>query len=484
MLFAALHQGRYVFNKQTKEWLVFNGHHWELDELDTVKAAVEDVIDVYMAEEERLWPLYFDAVREEDKNEKRRLKRILDAVQTKIKSLRNDNGRNKCLEFAHTMRENPLHILGDELDSDPWLLGCANGVLDLRTGLLRKGGPEDYILKGCPTEWKGIDSPCKVWEKSVLEIMSDDLEMASYIQRVFGYAVFGISPEHIFAVLHGQGRNGKSFMVETIQDVLGEVAGPIPAEMLLDQGPARSSSGPTPDIMALRGRRVAFASETDEGRKFSASRVKWFSGGDTLTGRYGYGNMRMVSFKPSHQLFLLTNHKPHASADDFAFWERMHLIPFELSFVKRKPQADNEREVDRDLGKKVKPEASGILAWLVQGCLDWQKQGLNPPAKVLEATAEYRRDEDLLADFVDECCFVPETNSEQVWIGATDIYDVFCWFFRRMYSKKKTIPQKTFGKLMKKRFKHEKVGTYRYWGVSVLAEVREQIEQESDKRKF
>tara|TARA_Y100001954_G_C15819879_1_gene609388 strand:+ start:1217 stop:2824 length:1608 start_codon:yes stop_codon:yes gene_type:complete len=476
-LYAALHRGKYVFNKQTKEWLWFNGAHWNLDELDTAKAAVEDVVDVYDEERRQLWKQYLNA---EDKEEAKRLNSLHDMVAKKVNQLRNDNGRNKCLEFAHTMREEPLHILGDELDADPWLLGCANGVLDLRTGVLREGEPGDYILKASPTKWEGIDAPREAWEKSVLEIMSDDQEMADYLRRLFGYACFGVAPEHVFAVLHGQGRNGKSYMVETIQEVLGDLAGPIPAEMLLDQGVSRNSSGPTPDIMALRGRRLAFASETDEGRKFSASRVKWFSGGDSLTGRHGYGNMRMVSFKPSHQLFLLTNHKPHASADDFAFWERMHLVPFELSFVKREPRSENERPVDLELGEKVRAEHSGILAWLVQGCLEWQEYGLNPPGKVLEATAEYRRDEDLLADFLDECCFVSDDSS--VWVGATAIYDVFCWFFERNYSKKKTIPQKIFGNLMQKRFKREKVGTYRYLGVGILAETLEQIESEKWKK--
>jgi len=209
LLFAALHRGRYVFNKQTREWLVFNGAHWELDEMDTVKAAVEDVIDVYDRERERLWNAWFNESKDGDKDEARRLKKLVDLVSKKVNSLRDDNGRNKCLEFAHTMREQPLHILGDELDADPWLLGCANGVLDLRTGLLREGRAEDYILKASPTRWEGIDAPREAWEKSVLEIMHDDEEMAAYIRRLFGYACFGIAPEHVFAVLHGQGRNGK-----------------------------------------------------------------------------------------------------------------------------------------------------------------------------------------------------------------------------------------------------------------------------------
>ena len=222
--------------------------------------------------------------------------------------------------------------------------------------------------------------------------------------------------------------------------------------------------------MALRGQRLAFASETDEGRKFSPSRVKWFSGGDRLTGRNGY-DKRMITFTPTHMLFLLTNHKPHAPADDFAFWERLQLIPFELSFVDREPRAKNERRMDKKLGDELKKELPGILAWLVQGCLEWQKHGLNPPPKVLEATAEYRRDEDLLAEFLDECCVL----DEQERIQATDLYDVFCWWFSRNISKKKNIAQKTFGKLAGKRFEKKKIGTYWYMGVKVLEDVREEI---------
>ena len=477
MLFAAIHRGRYVFNKQTKEWLWFNGSHWELDELDTVKAAVEDVIDVYENERRSLWKEYLKA---EDKEESKRLNKLHDFVASKVKALRNDNGRNKCLEFAHTMREEPLHIQGDELDADPWLLGCANGVLDLSTGKFREGRPEDYILKASPVEWKGMDAPRASWEKAVFEIMNNDQEMVDYVRRVAGYSITGLVDEQIFVVLHGKGRNGKSFLVENIQDSVGELAGPIPSEMLLDQGVARNSSGPTPDIMALRGRRMAFASETDDGRKFSASRVKWFSGKDTLTGRHGYGDMKQKHFKPSHQLILLTNHKPHASADDFAFWERMHLIPFELSFVKRKPRTEDERPIDLGLDKRVSEERSGILAWLVQGCLEWQALGgLNPPAKVLEATAEYRRDEDLLADFVDECCIIPEQNPEKAWVGATPVYDLFCWWFWKFISKKKSVPQKTFGKMMRTRFKYEKIGVYRYWGLLMSQEKIDEMEAET-----
>ncbi|MFW5497786.1 MULTISPECIES: DNA primase family protein [unclassified Maridesulfovibrio] len=471
-LFATVHDGKYVYNKQMKEWLKWMGHHWKLDDLDEVEDSVEDVVDKYMETYAELYERIREANDAGDEETVKRNEKLRDMILKRVNKLHSDNGRTKCLKCAHTNRIASARIQGQELDSEPWLLPCTNGVLDLRSGELRGGRPEDYLTKASPVEWQGIDAPRERWDQFILEIMDGDQEMADYLRRLFGCSIVGKVTEHVFAVFHGVGRNGKSLMVDTITEVLGELANPIPAEMLLDQGNARSSAGPSPDIMALRGQRLAFASETDEGRKFSPSRVKWFSGGDKLTGRNGY-DKRMITFTPSHMLFLLTNHKPHAPADDFAFWERLQLVPFELSFVDRKPRAPNERPMDKELGDKLKKELSGILAWLAQGCLEWQEQGLNPPAKILEATAEYRRDEDLLEEFLDDCCALDEEER----IQATDLYDVFCWWFSRNISKKKNIAQKTFGKLAGKRFEKKKIGTYWYLGVRVLDEIRDEIQR-------
>jgi putative DNA primase/helicase len=160
----------------------------------------------------------------------------------------------------------------------------------------------------------------------------------------------------------------------------------------------------------------------------------------------------------------LTNHKPHAPAEDFAFWQRVLLIPFNLSYVDYEPQKENERPADPFLAEKLKQEASGILAWLVKGCLLWQKQGLNPPPKVKQATVEYRKDEDNIAAFIDVCCY----KSEKASVGATPLYEAFeAWW--KKYVSNFPMKQKKFGSLMRKRFHNEKVGgVYRYYGIGLL----------------
>ena len=353
MLYAEIHRDRFVYVKQTQEWLQWNGHHWMLDGLDVPQAETEAVVDVLLGEHSRLGGLVSEAAQAGNKDLAKYHETQRARIMQRVTRLRRQGGPEACLKFAHTNRA-PLAITGNELDTEEWLLGCANGVLDLRSGRFRGGRAADYILKASPVEWQGIDAPAPRWERFLLEIMSGDEEMVGYLGRVFGAAMRGGSKEHVLPVLHGKGRNGKSLLVDTISDVLGPLGGPIPAEMLLDQNNVRNADAPSPSIMALRGLRAAFASETDEGRRFSAARCKWLSGGDRLTGRWP-NDKRPITFAPTHILFLLTNHKPHAPADDFAFWERMHLIPFERSFVNREPRDESELRRDDTLGERSRP---------------------------------------------------------------------------------------------------------------------------------
>lgn len=458
MLYVALHQDQYIFDTTAERWMNWVGHYWEHDEKAQSLAAVENVALRYLKE------AYAVTKQINSEGDQDALEDYKDALFKRVGRLRSQRGRNNCLKFAHCNITNSLAIRGEEFDRNPWLLACKNGVIDLRTGKLQPGQPKDYISKACPHEWKGIDEPAPIWETFLNEIFDGNEELVLYMGRLLGYGVTGLTIEHILPIEWGQGRNGKGTKIETLKYVLGPLAAPIQMEMLLDQGRAKNSASPSPDIMALRGLRLAFTSESDEGRRISPSKVKWLSGGDTLVGRNPHDRYE-VHFSPTHTLILLTNNRPHAPADDFAFWERVHLIPFNLSYVDREPQAENERRADKTLPERLKAEASGILAWLVRGCLKWQEQGLDPPAIVKEATAKYRRDEDILADFIEECCFIDITATVQ----ASHIYDAFKEWFEENVSKR-IISQKKFGKMMTKRFRREKKGTYTYFGLSLLSE--------------
>lgn len=474
ILFNALHRGRFVFAKSMDTWLVWQGHHWALDEMDEARASVENVVIKYLKEAERIKKEIQDLRGQKDTEAKiKRLEKIQTEIYKRVSALRTMRRRNNVLYAAHTC-DRPLAIHGRELDQNPWLLPVANGVVDLKTGKLQDGRPEDYMMKACPYEYHGIEAPRENWEKVLMEIFEDDDLVVDFMQRLFGFAIVGYQFEHIFPVFTGPGgRNGKSTIVETISHILGPLAGPIRAEMLLDTYQIQSASGPTPDIMALKGLRLAFASETKEGVKISAAKVKWLTGGDKLTGRAPHDKYE-TTFDSNHTLFLLSNFKPAADANDKAFWERMINIPFNVRFLKnREPSAENERKADLFLKEKLMAEASGILGWLVEGCIKWQMEGLKPPPKVVQETQDYMDDEDNFGAFIDHCLEIDDDFS----IGASELYDAFEAWWKR-YVGRWVPKQKKFGKQMREWFACQKTGgVYVYYGVDLNDTWREFMDQ-------
>lgn len=462
LLYASVLRNQYLYNASAGEWLRWCGHSWGIDIRETHLAAVEAVVDKLLDTTGRIGGEIQECVKEGNEAKRDQLAKLRDRIYGRIARFRTDKGRSTTIKFARTCRE-PLAINGDELDLNPYLLACANGVLDLRTAKFRDGRPEELISKSSPVAWEGLDTPAPAWERFLLEVLREDQEMVCFLQRWFGYSISGVIKEHKFLILEGPGgRNGKGTMMETIADVLGPLSGPIQSEMLLDQGYIRSSAAPSPDIMGLRGLRLVWASESDEGRRFSPSRVKWLSGGDTLTGRYPHDKYP-IRFRPSHKLVLLTNSKPMAPADDKPFWERLLLVPFGLSYVDRDPVGPSERRANKDLREQLRDEVSGILAWLVRGCLEYQLHGLNPPKAALEAAAKYRRDEDILAPFIEEHLTVNTLKRTP----ASELYDRFSKWYEDNISKK-GITQTRFGRIMGKRFERDKIeGKSVYIGVEL-----------------
>lgn len=284
-------------------------------------------------------------------------------------------------------------------DSDPYLLGCVNGVIDLKTGESRTARPGDYIRSIAPIPYLGLEAPALRWEQFLSEVFDGDSELVSFMQRLLGYSISGLTQEHIFPILCGQGRNGKTLMIETINYILGHsLSGPVAAEILLDA--SKNPNAASPHLVDLMHRRLSFVAESNEGYLNSAT-VKALTGGDTLVGRPLYGDP--IRFRPKHKIYLVTNHRPRADADDFALWQRVKVIEFPISFVDS-PRMGNERQVDKQLGEKLKAESSGILSWLVRGFLAWQSEGLNPPQSVKLAVEEYRAGEDSILRFINDTC--------------------------------------------------------------------------------
>jgi len=460
-LFVRLHRGVFVYDHSVERWFIFSEHSWHEDVTDQSIKAIRTLVDKYVREAAmQAWQRAKYARCRDQKAEKEHESKER-ALLKRIKALQSLKRKNDILVLARSGNDT-LALTGDEWDLDPWLLGVANGVVNLKDGSFRAGRPEDYIKTAAPTKWQGLSTACPTWERFLTDVFDGDKELISFIWRLLGYGLIGLQILHYFIILWGVGRNGKGTLLETLHYVLGNYTLKAEAELLLEQRHARMAGAPNSSILSLRGRRIVWASETSEGRRFNVGRLKELVGGDTLNARPVFGKHH-IQFRPTHLLLLLTNAKPSAPASDYALWQRIFLVPFKLSFVEN-PRQPNERQADLNLNDKLKAEASGILSWLVRGCLAWQQEGLRPPEIVKAATSEYRKEEDLVERFLADRCLIGQSYEIQAGI----LYRKYTEWAEDMGLKPITGIQ--FGKEMQTRFESYQKRYVFYIGVRLHEE--------------
>ncbi len=277
----------------------------------------------------------------------------------------------------------------DQWDADIWLLNTPIGVVDLRDGSIRDHNPGYYCTKITGVD-PDVSCPIATWLTFLDRIMGGDAELIAFLQRLTGYALTGSTREHVLAFLFGTGANGKSTFLNAVTGSTGDYHHAAPIETFTA---SNSDRHPT-DLAGLRGARLVTSIETEEGRRWAESRIKALTGGDPIAARF----MRQDFFEyvPQFKLLIAGNHKPALRSVDEAIRRRFHLIPFTVTIP------PNER--DRDLHDKLRDEWPGILAWMIEGCLEWQRLGLAPPAAVTDATAAYLEAQDAIAAWIDEQC--------------------------------------------------------------------------------
>jgi putative DNA primase/helicase len=285
----------------------------------------------------------------------------------------------------------------DEWDADPWLLNTPGGVVDLKTGRQRPHERADRMTKITTATAKG---ECPQWASFLSDITGGDTDLQSYLQRMVGYCLTGVTSAHALFFLYGTGANGKSVFANVVATILGDYASTAPMDTFVE---TRGDRHPT-DLAGLRGARFVSAIETEQGRRWNESKVKAITGGDKISARF----MRQDFFEytPQFKPVIVGNHKPAIRNIDEAMKRRMHLIPFTVTIPPEKR--------DGRLTEKLLAERDGILAWAVAGCLAWQREGLNPPACVQAATDEYFEAEDAVGQWIDERCLLANTHREGV----------------------------------------------------------------------
>jgi putative DNA primase/helicase len=374
-------------------WLAWTGTHWADGENTLLKAA-QGVVDDYLDEGEHLIKQAYLIKSQsfQDQGSTPDLARKLEKEANEIKALCKGHRTAKGLKGIETMAQMNLTAKIEDFDRNIWLLNCANGTLNLRTGQLKRHERDDLITKLIPIEYDK-DAQCPRWNQFLKEIMCDDLDLIDYLQRIIGLCLTGSNTEQSFFVLHGSGRNGKTVFMTTIQALLGCYTVELKSEILLKSGGPTNAHGPTEELAKLVGTRLVTANETEQGRKLSESLVKQMTGGDKITARKLHQSP--IEFIPQFKLFLRTNHKPDTEGDDNGLWRRIKLIPFEKEFT--------EFEADLGLAETIQSELPGILSWALEGLhkyLEPGSGGLKVPQKVLEATQEYRNEQNEFSSFL------------------------------------------------------------------------------------
>lgn len=342
----------------------------------------------------------------------------------------------------------PEHRVTSEIwDADPWLLGTPKGTLNLKTGKMHQPRPSDFITKlsGCNPSSKDPE----LWLRFLKQATRGDVGMMTYLQRVAGYCLTGLTTEHALFFIYGPGGNGKSVFLNILVHILGDYATNAPMDTFTS---SKFSAHPT-DLAMLKGARMVTASETEEGRAWAESRIKALTGGDPITARF----MRQdfFTYQPQFKLLFAGNHQPTLHGVDVAMRRRFNMLPFIF-----KPE-----EPDFALEEKLREESARILGWALKGCLDWQLHGLGRPPSVAAATDEYFEQQDLFGSWVEDRC---ETGAA-VWDQVAVLFKSWTAYARESGEDAGSMVTFT-GRLQRHGFTRGKASGFRvYRGIQVRA---------------
>lgn len=416
-------------------WYIWNGHYWEPDKTGQVLDIAGKTAERIKTTEAKTIPPDYDDEGEEDWS--RRDAHI--AFGVKSENVHRREAMLKSARCDERIRRTP----GD-WNLDPWSFCVANGTIELGNGgLLRPHDPKDMITKMVDIVYDP-EAKCPLFIK-FLKRTVPDLEERRYLQKYIGYCLTGVTVEQCFLLIYGRGHNGKSVLIDTIQELLSPYHFHASAKTIMQ------ADRPKDDytLAELPGIRLLTLDELDERDILNEAMIKNMTGNDMLSARHPFG--RPFSFVPQFKIILYGNHRPKIVGTDNGIWRRPKLLHF--------AQTISASERDPDLPNKLKDELPGILAWAVRGCLRWQVEGLDEPESMKLALRQYRSEMDTFQQFVDECILATEEDSDTV--AGQYMYDHYKYWCHRSGHKAFSI-SKFNSRMLDRGFKkaHKKTGNY------------------------
>ena len=386
---------QFYYVPEWDRWAAWTGTHWSAENGQAL-----------------LWEAARRLAREKLEEEAERLtgddqRDLLKACEAFFRRYRGTGGLRSFQEMAkHDMR---FRKVSGDFDKDPWLLNCLNGTLNLQTLEIKTFDPLDYITQQIKVNYN-FKADCPLWLESVSKYMCGDSDLVAYLKRFLGYSLTGVTSEQAFMVAHGEGANGKGTIARVMSQLLGGYYKSAAATTFYKKV---ETAGHSDDLAGLRGARLVVASEADEAAKLDEGLIKRLTGEDTI--RVAFKNQSFFEFTPTFKIMLAVNHAPRISGRDFGIWRRVHKLPFNYKVT------IEERLANPDFEKQLMGELEGILAWCVEGCAEFRRIGLDPPKAVIDAVEQYKKDTDVLGEFISSCCTL-EPGGEET---ATELYKVY-----------------------------------------------------------
>jgi len=417
------------FNVDADQWLCWDGRRWAWDATGKVNRLARKVVRGL-----------YDLLKECETTLER------DDLYRHVKRSESAMKLEAMVKLARHCRGIPVQSA--DLDSDPWLFNCANGTLELKTGMLRGHRQSDLLTKLSAVRYDA-NAKADRWEQFLSEVFLDDKELIAFVQRMSGYLLAGDTREQCFLLFTGKGSNGKSVLVNTLSFLFGDYAQGTPVTTFLERRGENTS-----DLASLPGARLVTASEGEGVTSFNESLLKQLTGGDPITARHNYGR-HWFTYRPSFKVIFATNEVRRIRSQNYAMRRRVKMLPFRQRFYYAHEQQKPVR--DEGLGDKLKAEASGILAWCVRGCMEWQNIGLGMPDAIREEVEGLFTDMDPLAEFIETQCRIHP--GAKVEVGA--IWDAYtrwcrtegrplafkqtCYFTRNLYQRDGIDPKRGGG---------------------------------------
>lgn len=387
--FTGRYKNEIVYVPEQGRWFYWKDVRWVQDDEGYAIRLFDNIIADIKIELENLNTQLKEL--QEGTPEHDQLSDIVDAFKKWNKTCQKLSTINNSLTLAASRQG--MTVPFTDFDSEGHYLGCQNGIVDLRTGKLITGDRSYRITKTTNANYDP-DAECPEWNKFLLRIMNGKEENVLFLQRMIGQGMFGHQGKDKLPILWGGGSNGKSTLVDTINDVLGDYCTVTDPKLLLED------AGKKEYYMApLKGIRTLIMNETKKGDKIAEGVVKMLVDGGEIPARYPAG--RVFTFQVVFTPILCTNHKPRVGSD-YAIWRRILLVPFTYKF---KEEEKNPRFRTEVLGK----EKDGILKWCIDGAMMYLKDGLQPTGDIIAATEQYQQDQDKVGTFISQRC-VPGEN--------------------------------------------------------------------------